>query len=213
AGSPQAIPQLDGFGEDVISFPHRPLQAKADDLPEYSIEVVRDLTGEKAAVLGEEFSSGLQVVRHVQGASGLTPVRVSNSVEPNRLEEVLSALPFRLQSDRHRRPMEQAVGRSPVASDLAQLGDRCVAQRVVPGAGVNPRIRFVRGNAHRRTPRPQQRRDALDVGKAAVGYLRPGWQTRFLKLNHQKRMLSISLVSPTRIAPMAASPWRTVLTR
>jgi hypothetical protein len=52
--------------------------------------------------------------------------------------------------------MKQAIRRFPVSCNVSELGDRRIAQRIVPRSGIDPRIRFVGGEPHRRSPRPEQ---------------------------------------------------------
>src|SRR4051812_36278108 len=70
ARSPQAIPELDGFGEDVISFTHRPLESETHHLAKDSVEIVRHLARQESTILSEEFSARLEIVRHVERATG-----------------------------------------------------------------------------------------------------------------------------------------------
>src|SRR5204863_2439 len=101
--------------------------------------------------------------------------------------------------------MQQTVGRFAVAGDLAQLRDRSIAQRVVPRAGIDPRIRFVGRDSHRGAPGSKKRRHALDMRESPLADLRPDRQPVCLKLDHQEMRLSINFVSPTRTAPKTAT--------
>src|SRR5436190_19707167 len=109
--------------------------------------------------------------------------------------------------------MQQTVGRFAVAGDLAQLRERSIAQRVVPRAGIDPRIRFVGRDSHRGAPGSKKRRHALDMRESPLADLRPDRQPGCLKLDHQKVMVSMSFVWPTRTAPPAAATWCAVFAR
>ena len=171
----------------MIAFPHRPFEPESHNLPEHAIEVVWDLTGEKPAIFREKFSSRLEIVRHIERAPGVVPVRGANGVVPNGIQQIFSPLPFLFQSARDRWPVQQAVRRSMIAGNLPKLGDRSVTQCIVPGAGVDPRICFIRGETHGRAPRTEKRGDTLNVREAPLTHLCPDGQTRLLELNHLRR--------------------------
>ena len=52
-----------------MAFVQRPLEPRAHDLSEDSVEIVRDLRGEKGTIAARELPSRLEKIGHVQRAA------------------------------------------------------------------------------------------------------------------------------------------------
>src|SRR5688500_76850 len=83
--SPQAIPECDGLGENVIAFAHRPVEPEAHHLPENCIKGNRDLRSKKMSILSGKLPSRLEVVGHVQCAASAAPIGRADCVIANRI--------------------------------------------------------------------------------------------------------------------------------